>query len=278
MVDYQVFISYRRDGGEYLAGRISDKLRERGFKVFYDVESMRSGTFNTQLLEAIDVCEDFLLVLPPNGLDRCVDEEDWVRKEIVHALENKKNIIPIMMRGFEFPENLPEKIEVVKNYEGVRAASDYFDAVIDRIQSLLVSKAGIESLNSQLNVIENFIKAGMYSQAQGILQQLMISNPSDDNIYFYNAVCLLNGKRPFLLQKNIIEQALSCLDAATVINPKAIYYYFIAYIKHDFYSLKFLNVSPDYQEAYKTAVNKGVNESEVQSMFSLLKVQRPSGF
>lgn len=277
MVDYQVFISYRRDGGEYLAGRISDKLRERGFKVFYDVESMRSGTFNTQLLEAIDVCEDFLLVLPPNGLDRCIDEEDWVRKEIVHALKCKKNIIPIMMRDFEFPENLPKEIEIVKNYEGVRAASDYFDAVIDRIQSLLVSTAGLKNQKSQINVAQSFIKAGMYSQAQSILEQLIIENPSDDNIYFYLAVCLLGGKRPFLLQKNVIEQVLSYLEAAVAFSPKAVYYYFIAYIKYDFYSLKFLRISPDYRELYNIAVNHGISEEEKQSLFALLKVQRPEG-
>lgn len=277
MVDYQVFISYRRDGGEYLAGRISDKLRERGFKVFYDVESMRSGTFNTQLLEAIDVCEDFLLVLPPNGLDRCIDEEDWVRKEIVHALKCKKNIIPIMMRDFEFPENLPKEIEIVKNYEGVRAASDYFDAVIDRIQSLLVSTAGLKNQKSQINVAQSFIKAGMYSQAQSILEQLIIENSSDDNIYFYLAVCLLGGKRPFLLQKNVIEQVLSYLEAAVAFSPKAVYYYFIAYIKYDFYSLKFLRISPDYRELYNIAVNHGISEEEKQSLFALLKVQRPEG-
>lgn len=277
MVDYQVFISYRRDGGEYLAGRISDKLRERGFKVFYDVESMRSGTFNTQLLEAIDVCEDFLLVLPPNGLDRCADEEDWVRKEIVHALKCKKNVIPIMMRDFEFPENLPDEIEIVKNYEGVRAASDYFDAVIDRIQSLLVSVSGIGNQNSQMNSVHSFIKAGMYSQAKTILEQLIVANPSDDHLYFYMAVCLLNGKRPFLLQRNTIEQILSCLEGAVAFSPEAIYYYFIAYIKYDFYSLKFLRVNPDYREAYNMALNQGISEKEIQSLYALLKVQRPDG-
>ena len=45
MVDYQVFISYRRDGGEYLAGRISDKLREK-----YGMESVN-------MREMVDILE-----------------------------------------------------------------------------------------------------------------------------------------------------------------------------------------------------------------------------
>jgi len=31
---YQVYISYRRDGGQYLARSIRDGLTERGFRVF----------------------------------------------------------------------------------------------------------------------------------------------------------------------------------------------------------------------------------------------------
>ncbi|MBQ2750106.1 MAG: toll/interleukin-1 receptor domain-containing protein [Clostridia bacterium] len=42
MKKYQIFISYRRDGGADLAGRISDRLTALGYSVFLDVESMRS--------------------------------------------------------------------------------------------------------------------------------------------------------------------------------------------------------------------------------------------
>ncbi len=139
MTDYQIFISYRRDGGEHLAGRIADRFTALGYKVFYDVESMRSGAFNTQILDAIDICEDMLLVLPPNGLDRCSNEDDWVRQELAFALKHNKNIIPVMMRGFEFPETLPEDINRVRFMEGVNASTEYFDAVISKIIKLLNS-------------------------------------------------------------------------------------------------------------------------------------------
>ncbi len=141
MVNYQIFISYRRDGGDALAGRLADRFNALGYKVFYDVESMRSGTFNTQILDAIAQCNDVLLVLPPKALDRCINEDDWVRQELSFALKHKKNIIPVIMRGFEFPKVLPLDIDNIRNMEGVTASSEYFDAVIDRIQSLLTSTA-----------------------------------------------------------------------------------------------------------------------------------------
>lgn len=137
----QVFISYRRDGGEALAQLLHDKLVARGFSVFYDIESLKSGPFNKKLLKKIEECDDFLLVLPPQALDRCIYDEDWVRQEIRHAVKHKKNIIPILCRGFVFPPDLPEDIRVVSNMNGVAFETmEYLDARIGKIVSMLNSQ------------------------------------------------------------------------------------------------------------------------------------------
>ena len=134
----KTFISYRRDGGEIMAQLIHDRLVARGLSVFYDIESLKSGAFDVKLYKEIENCENFLLILPPQGLDRCMYEEDWVRKEISHALALKKNIIPVMLRGFEFPNNLPDDIKAISLYNGVRVDNmDYFDAKIEKIVSML---------------------------------------------------------------------------------------------------------------------------------------------
>ena len=151
MENYQIFISYRRDGGDMLAGRLADKLRALGYCAFFDVESMRSGMFNTQILEAISICDDFIIVLPPCGLDRCIDENDWVRKELSYAIEKGKNIIPVLMRGFIFPDVLPDDINQIRFMQGVKASSDYFDASVDKIVALLLSKTNIHGKHSNEN-------------------------------------------------------------------------------------------------------------------------------
>lgn len=155
MNNYQIFISYRRDGGDALAGRLADRFNALGYKVFYDVESLRSGTFNTQILDALAQCNDVLLVLPPNALDRCVNADDWVRQELAFALEHGKNIIPIMMRGFEFPKLLPTDIDKIRYMEGVTASSEYFDAVIEHIEKLLKATAS-EQFNYHLESQEYY--------------------------------------------------------------------------------------------------------------------------
>ncbi len=137
----QIFISYRREGGEVMAQLLYDKLVERGYRVFYDIESLKSGPFDNKLYEKIEECDDFILVLPPHGLDRCIYDEDWVRCEIRHALQLGKNIIPIMMRGFSFPEELPDDIRAVTKMNGVEFKTmEYLDARIDRVASMFLSR------------------------------------------------------------------------------------------------------------------------------------------
>ncbi len=137
---YDVFISYRRNGGEHTAKIINDSLTALGFKVFFDVEALRSGEFNTKLLDVIDHCRDVIIILSENSLDRCVSEEDWVRKEISRALQMNKNIVPVLLRNFSFPKSLPEEIEPLRWKNGVEASTEFYDAFVEKLQRFLVSK------------------------------------------------------------------------------------------------------------------------------------------
>ena len=137
---YQIFISYRRDGGEFTAKMLYDKLCSLGYQAFFDVESLRSCMFNEKLYSVIDECTDVLVILSPGALDRCENKDDWVRLEIEHALQKGKNVIPIMLRGFEFPEKLPESIEKLQYMQGLKANLEYFDAFINKLQKFFVAE------------------------------------------------------------------------------------------------------------------------------------------
>ena len=137
---YDVFISYRRDGGDILAMLLYNRLKDDGYNPFYDIETLRSGRFNEQLYDKIAECDDFICVLPPHALDRCTDENDWVRKEIEKALELKKNIVPVLMRGFEFPKQLPAVIDELRFYQGIAASSEFFEETYTRLKRLLTAK------------------------------------------------------------------------------------------------------------------------------------------
>lgn len=99
------------------------------------MEALRSGKFNEQLFGVIDNCKDFLVVLPPNALDRCVNEDDWVRLEVCRAMANKKNIVPVMLNGFTWPNPMPTGMEELCDYQALTATStEYFDMAMERLQ------------------------------------------------------------------------------------------------------------------------------------------------
>ena len=139
---YDVFISYRRDGGAAMARILQDRLTELGYRVFFDRESLRSGYFNTGLYSVIDQCKDVIVVLSPGALDRCENEGDWVRKEVEHALHQKKNVVPVFLEGFTFPEALPESINDLRFCNGTVANEEFFDAFIEKLSSFLEAKRG----------------------------------------------------------------------------------------------------------------------------------------
>lgn len=136
MKKFDIFISYRRDGGFQVADSVYQRLVAANYSVFLDMEQLNSGEFNTKLYDVIENCKDVILILPPNALDRCSDEKDWVRKEIEYAIKLKKNIVPIMLRGYEWPdeESLPESLRTLRNYNGI-TATDH-NVYIENIERL----------------------------------------------------------------------------------------------------------------------------------------------
>ena len=75
-MSYDIFISYRREGGFDTAALLCGRLKDAGYRVFFDVEALRSGRFNAALYCEIERCRDFIVVLTPGCLERCQNEDD----------------------------------------------------------------------------------------------------------------------------------------------------------------------------------------------------------
>jgi hypothetical protein len=139
---YDIFISYRRKGaGAGVAGELQAKFENRGYKVFLDVDEISSGAFPEQIEHAIESCKDFLLVLAPGTLDRCVDENDWVRREIIKAESMGKNFIGIMLPGFVMPDSelLPKPLQSLPTKQVFMWSHEYRTASFKKIEENLFS-------------------------------------------------------------------------------------------------------------------------------------------
>ncbi len=136
-MDYQIFISYRREGGAALAYLLNQVLTSLGHSVFYDIESLSSGKFDEKLLAVIEHSPNFIVLLTPHVFDRCSNENDWIRREAMQAIKCGKNIIPIMDPYFEWPDKLIKELEPLKSYNGVVINYMFMDGVIEQIEKML---------------------------------------------------------------------------------------------------------------------------------------------
>lgn len=110
---YDIFISYRREGGAQYARILQLMLIQRGYKVFLDYDELTDGVFSEKIIAAIKEAPVFMLVLSKGAMARCANEGDWVRREMTAAIEQHKHIVPVNPdNGFDgFPDSMPEELK-----------------------------------------------------------------------------------------------------------------------------------------------------------------------
>lgn len=145
---YDIFISYRREGGADKARILKTELTAKGYKVFLDFDELKDGIFNERIIQAIESAPIFMLLLSEKALDRCCNEDDWVRKEIEYAIKTERHIIPINLDlSFgDFPSTIPINIlnEVKQHQISEIMFGQLFQVSVDkmindRIKPILVS-------------------------------------------------------------------------------------------------------------------------------------------
>ena len=116
---YDVFISYRRETGLDDARLLQQALKARGYKVFFDYDSVRDGKFDEKIYEAIAEAPVFILMLTSGALDRCKEKGDWVREEIETAFAKKRCMVSVVPSNhvWVFPQTLPESLEPVRTIQ-----------------------------------------------------------------------------------------------------------------------------------------------------------------
>ncbi len=205
---YDIFISYRRKNSYETANLIAERLKYAGYRVFFDLESLRSGKFNEKLFSVIENCKDFLVVLPEGGLDHCSDPEDWVRLEVMHALKHKKNIIPIMLKNFNWPNPMPEGMEELSKYQAITATDhQYFDASMDKLRSYLRSRRGF------------FFKR--YKKAVLVMALVIVVLSGAFGLRYYNSwkeFERVSNKESILIASEIAKMHLAVINASDMTN------------------------------------------------------------
>src|SRR5713226_8228918 len=140
-IEKTVFLSSRHTNIPWALAIFQD-LTQHGYDVFFDYLGIASGDFESVILGNITARAHFLVLLTPSALERCDDPADWLRREIETALANQRNIVPLMLEGFDFgaPKiagQLTGALAALRRYNGLNIPPDYFEAAMDRLRSYL---------------------------------------------------------------------------------------------------------------------------------------------
>ena len=138
-------------------------------------------------------------------------------------------------------------------------------------QNALFSNGG--SLRHSLGMC--YLKLRLYDKAVAAFSEAIERRLNNSELYFFAAVALLRGKKAFVADRKTIDTALEYVNAALALESRGIYYYFLAYLKYDYFERKFLNTTPDYKACLQAAADRGVSDFDKQMLFDVLSVTNP---
>jgi len=144
-----IFISYRREDCQHLAGRLRDRLiyEYDPSRVFFDVDSVEPGLdFIDAIERAVGDCDVLLTLIGTRWLTasddrgrRIDDPDDTVASEIRAALARNVLVIPVLVDGASIPrrDELPESLMSLARRNAIRLDHESFSSDIGRLLDLL---------------------------------------------------------------------------------------------------------------------------------------------
>ena len=145
-----IFISYRREDSQELAGRLFDRLAQRFGKdrVFRDIDAIEPGAkFAEVIAERIGGCDALVALIGKGWLDakdaqgrRRLDlPNDFVKAEIAEALAQSKLVIPVLIEGTPMParDALPPEIAALADHNALPVSDSRFDFDVGRLVSAI---------------------------------------------------------------------------------------------------------------------------------------------
>lgn len=133
----RIFISYSRKDLA-TARQLAGDLEQAGYQTWWDISSLKGGDDWVRVIPAaIETCEVFLLLLSPFSI-----QSQWVAKEVTHALNQGKRIIPLMIA----PCAVPFEVNTL-NYLDFTGLD--YPAQLDKLLASLASPAPLDKPRPQ---------------------------------------------------------------------------------------------------------------------------------
>lgn len=150
-----IFINYRREETQAVAGRLADQLsaafgREN---IFRDVTSMKSRlgrNFAREIADVIARCDVFLVLIGPRWLEilrqRQRDPQDFVVFEIEEALKRSDVlVVPVLVEGASMPDAqaLPTGLRNLSFLQALDLTDRYWEQSVGELIDALIDRFGL---------------------------------------------------------------------------------------------------------------------------------------
>jgi hypothetical protein len=152
----RIFISYRRQDSAGYAGRLFDRLSNRfgQANLFMDIDTIELGVdFVKKIEEAVSSCDVLLAVIGPtwltitdaDGQPRLQDSNDFVRIEVLTALQRDIRVIPLLVHGAGMPaeKELPKELAALARRNGMEIEHSSFDSDVNLLITKLEKMLGV---------------------------------------------------------------------------------------------------------------------------------------
>jgi tetratricopeptide (TPR) repeat protein len=233
-----VFISYRRSANPYLALAVYQDLRANDIDAFYDVENIYAGQFDTIILNQISARVYFMPVLTPGALDRCVEAGDWVRREIEHAMNKTRQIIPLHTPDFDFGDIdtfLPGDIaRELKRWNAIEIPQKQFRLVMRDVRERILKPIDLAVkaipkedvpivARKQAQAAAEPVVTEKQLTAQVYSERANVSHDLDQHFRDYSEAIRLNPRDAFAYKdRGVVRKAKGDLDGAIADYSEAI--------------------------------------------------------
>ncbi|MEZ5963614.1 MAG: TIR domain-containing protein [Planctomycetota bacterium] len=182
-----VFVCYRR-ASAWLARTVAQDLESYGFDVFLDIDRLDSGFFDETLLLEIGQRPHFVVILTPGSLVRCVSPEDWLRREIEHALQSRRNVVPIFADGFRFEMSnvvLPSTLAELPRFNGLTLSNETFRPTMDLLRQRFLRRRqpiAADAHEQRLDELWRRLSTSAGEHFTALWQRLLPRGPTLDDV------------------------------------------------------------------------------------------------
>jgi hypothetical protein len=185
----KIFINYRRGDDPQAAGRLFDRLQDAfdPEQIFLDVDNIPPGVDFVRVLHSYIAACDVVLALigkgwiearDQTGARRLDNPDDFVRVELVSALNQDKRVIPVLIGEVHMPrsDELPDPLKPLTRRNAVRLTHERFRSDVEGL---------VRALKLALKEIDAERQAAEKKQAERTTQidrdEAAASGPVDDH-------------------------------------------------------------------------------------------------